>query len=267
MNLLDARTPRLAQRGIELVSRDVRLIHHAVVELAVVDQHERVPLDERLGPLAPRGGERDRRVERDEGRRRYETAEDRVVAAVHRVLHGVREDEEEDEVERSELPDLSLAGEAEENEQEDVDDGRAEDDLREDETARKPHGSLDSKEWRYGSANIEVARTVGQRRACHLDNTCYNMYYSTMPSRLQAEIKQSKPFRNREHEAILGLLRTAAILDHATDEELRPFGLTHTQFNVLRILRGAGQDGLCGREIGERMITKVPDVPRLLDRL
>lgn len=88
-----------------------------------------------------------------------------------------------------------------------------------------------------------------------------------MPSRLQAEIKQSKPFRNREHEAILGLLRTAAILDHATDEELRPFGLTHTQFNVLRILRGAGQDGLCGREIGERMITKVPDVPRLLDRL
>ena len=88
-----------------------------------------------------------------------------------------------------------------------------------------------------------------------------------MPSRLQAEIKQSKPFRNREHEAILGLLRTAAILDHATDEELRPFGLTHTQFNVLRILRGAGQDGLCGREIGESMITKVPDVPRLLDRL
>jgi DNA-binding MarR family transcriptional regulator len=48
---------------------------------------------------------------------------------------------------------------------------------------------------------------------------------------------------------------------------LRPYGLTGTQFNVLRILRGAGQQGLCGREIGERMITKVPDVPRLLDRL
>ena len=93
------------------------------------------------------------------------------------------------------------------------------------------------------------------------------MYYSSMPSRLQAEIKQTKPFASREHEAILGLLRTAAILDHATDEALRPFGLTGTQFNVLRILRGAGQDGLCGREIAERMITKVPDVPRLLDRL
>ena len=88
-----------------------------------------------------------------------------------------------------------------------------------------------------------------------------------MPSRLQAEIKQSKPFRSLEHEAMLGLLRTAALVDHANDEALRPFGVTGTQFNVLRILRGAGSAGLCGREIGERMITRVPDVPRLLDRL
>jgi len=88
-----------------------------------------------------------------------------------------------------------------------------------------------------------------------------------MPSRLQAEIKQKKPFASLEHEAILGLLRTAAIIDHANDEALRPFGLTGTQYNVLRILRGAGDEGLCGREIGERMINKVPDVPRLLERL
>jgi len=88
-----------------------------------------------------------------------------------------------------------------------------------------------------------------------------------MSSRLQAETKQSKPFASLEHEAILGLLRTAAIIDHETDEMLRPFGLTGTQFNVLRILRGAGDDGLCGREIAERMINRVPDVPRLLDRL
>lgn len=88
-----------------------------------------------------------------------------------------------------------------------------------------------------------------------------------MPSRLQSEIKQSKPFASREHEALLGLLRTAAIIDHETDEVLRPFGLTGTQFNVLRILRGADENGLCGREIGERMINRVPDVPRLLDRL
>jgi DNA-binding MarR family transcriptional regulator len=88
-----------------------------------------------------------------------------------------------------------------------------------------------------------------------------------MPSRLQAEIKQTKPFASLEHEAILGLLRTAAVVDHATDEALRPYGLTGTQFNVLRILKGAGPDGLCGKEIGERMINRVPDVPRLLDRL
>ena len=88
-----------------------------------------------------------------------------------------------------------------------------------------------------------------------------------MSSRLQTEIKQTKPFAKLEHEAILGLLRTAAMVDHAMDEMLRPYGLTGTQFNVLRILRGAGQKGLCGREIGERMITRVPDVPRLLDRM
>ena len=88
-----------------------------------------------------------------------------------------------------------------------------------------------------------------------------------MPSRLQAEIKQNKPFASLEHEAMLGLLRTAALVDHANDEALRPFGVTGTQFNVLRILRGAGDAGLCGREVGERMVTKVPDVPRLLERL
>jgi DNA-binding MarR family transcriptional regulator len=88
-----------------------------------------------------------------------------------------------------------------------------------------------------------------------------------MSSRLQAEIKQTKPFATLEHEAILGLMRTAAIVDHSMDEMLRPFGITATQFNVLRILRGAGQQGLCGREVGERMITRVPDVPRLLDRM
>jgi DNA-binding MarR family transcriptional regulator len=88
-----------------------------------------------------------------------------------------------------------------------------------------------------------------------------------MPSRLQAEIKQTKPFVSLEHEAILGLLRTAALVEHATEESLRPFGVTMTQFNVLRILRGAGPKGLCGREIGERMINRVPDVPRLLERL
>lgn len=70
-----------------------------------------------------------------------------------------------------------------------------------------------------------------------------------------------------EQEAFLGVLRTSAVLEHAAAEGLRPQGLTPTQYNVLRILRGAGENGLCRHEVGDRMIKPVPDVTRLLDRL
>jgi len=88
-----------------------------------------------------------------------------------------------------------------------------------------------------------------------------------MPSRLQAEIKQTKPFPSRSSEALLSVLRTAAVLEHHLNEVLRPCGITALQYNVLRILRGAGPDGWCGREISERLVSKVPDVSRLLDRM
>ncbi len=88
-----------------------------------------------------------------------------------------------------------------------------------------------------------------------------------MTMRLQDEIKQSKPFGRPEVEALLSVLRTSALVEHALGQTLKPFGLTHTQYNVLRILRGAGEDGLCGREVGERLVSPVPDVSRLLDRL
>jgi len=84
---------------------------------------------------------------------------------------------------------------------------------------------------------------------------------------LQEEIKQSRPFGRPEVEALLSVLRTSALLDHALGQVLKPFGLTHTQYNVLRILRGAGEQGLCGREVGERLVSPVPDVSRLLERL
>jgi DNA-binding MarR family transcriptional regulator len=87
-----------------------------------------------------------------------------------------------------------------------------------------------------------------------------------MPDRLQAELKQSKPFPSPTAEALLSILRTAAVIDHHLTEALRPFGITATQYNVLRILRGAGQKGMCGREVAERLVSKVPDVSRLLDR-
>ena len=88
-----------------------------------------------------------------------------------------------------------------------------------------------------------------------------------MPSRLQEEIKQTRPFERPGDEALLSILRTASVLEYSLNELLRPFGLTMTQYNVLRILQGAGSAGLCGREIGERLVSRVPDVSRLLDRM
>lgn len=88
-----------------------------------------------------------------------------------------------------------------------------------------------------------------------------------MSSTLQAELKQRKPFRSLEQEAMLSIARTAAILDHATAEALKPSGLTATQYNALRILRGAEPEGLCRNEVRDRLIARVPDATRLLDRM
>ena len=87
------------------------------------------------------------------------------------------------------------------------------------------------------------------------------------PTTLRDELKMTRPFKSLEEEAILSIARTAALVEHAGSEALKPFGLTITQYNVLRILRGAGSDGLCRNEVGERLVTQVPDVTRLLDRM
>lgn len=84
---------------------------------------------------------------------------------------------------------------------------------------------------------------------------------------LKHEIQQTAPFASVQEEVSLSVLRTAALLEHAIAESLKPHGLTPTQYNVLRILRGAGEKGLCRSEVGERMLTPVPDATRLLDRL
>lgn len=88
-----------------------------------------------------------------------------------------------------------------------------------------------------------------------------------MDTDLRAEIKQTGPFTSQEQAAFIGLLRTASLLEHRMSEGLKPYGLTLTQYNVLRILRGAGPDGLCRNEVQSRMLTPVPDATRLLDRL
>ena len=88
-----------------------------------------------------------------------------------------------------------------------------------------------------------------------------------MPRGLQAELKQRRPFTSREQEAYLALLRTSDALQSQMESKLKEFGLTGTQYNALRILRGARPDGLPCSEIGERMITRDPDITRLLNRL
>src|SRR3954453_20069703 len=88
-----------------------------------------------------------------------------------------------------------------------------------------------------------------------------------MRRNLQSELKRSKPFSSAEQEAMLSVASTAARLDHEMIEVLKPYDLTPTQYNALRILRGAGAEGLCRNEIRDRLIARVPDATRLLDRL
>jgi DNA-binding MarR family transcriptional regulator len=84
---------------------------------------------------------------------------------------------------------------------------------------------------------------------------------------IQAEIRQTKPFRNLEEEALIALQRTADQLHWRISEMLKPHGLSPTQYNALRILRGAGPEGRSCSEIAERMINRDPDITRLIDRL
>ena len=86
-------------------------------------------------------------------------------------------------------------------------------------------------------------------------------------SQLQREIRQGKPFRSRGQEVVVALLRTADLIRRTVGRVLEPHDITPQQYNVLRILRGAGEQGLPTLEIADRMIEQAPGVTRLLDRL
>ncbi len=88
-----------------------------------------------------------------------------------------------------------------------------------------------------------------------------------MVSKLKSEIKQTADFVSLEEEANLNIVRTAEHLGSRIADLFKGFGLTATQYNALRILRGARPGGLACGEIGERMLTKESDITRLLDRL
>ena len=88
-----------------------------------------------------------------------------------------------------------------------------------------------------------------------------------MPGHLREELKQKIPFASREEETLIAIMRTADLLQYRLQALFKRFDLTLTQYNVLRILRGAGPPGLSCREVGRRLINQVPDVTRLLDRM
>ena len=84
--------------------------------------------------------------------------------------------------------------------------------------------------------------------------------------KLEQAIKSTK-FKNETHKATLNILYTAWWLKTKMSKELKEFGLTHEQYNVLRILKGKHPEQMCVKDIGCRMIEKSSNVPRIIDRL
>ena len=100
-----------------------------------------------------------------------------------------------------------------------------------------------------------------------VDTGCDNTYTPSMTPSLRDEIRQKRPFQSLEQEAYLNVVRTAAALSDDLEQLLRPVGITAAQYNVLRILNGADAKGLCRNELRDRMLTRMPDMTRLLDRM
>jgi DNA-binding MarR family transcriptional regulator len=84
--------------------------------------------------------------------------------------------------------------------------------------------------------------------------------------RVSVGIRQTRPFDRPEREVAVTLLRTGDVMRHAVESALRPWGVSPEQYNVLRILRGAG-DGLPTLEIAERMVARSPNITRLIDKM
>lgn len=85
--------------------------------------------------------------------------------------------------------------------------------------------------------------------------------------KLQAELQQSKPFASKREEAMLAVMKTADVIRRRIAGVMEPHGVTMQQYNVLRILRGAGPDGIPTLAIGQRLIEETPGITRLLDRM
>ncbi len=86
-------------------------------------------------------------------------------------------------------------------------------------------------------------------------------------SSLQAEIRQTRPFRTPRQAAAAGLLRTASVVSRFFERVAQTEGLSLAQYNALRILRGAGPGGLPTMAIRERLLDPAAGITRLLDKL
>ena len=86
-------------------------------------------------------------------------------------------------------------------------------------------------------------------------------------STLQDEIKQTRPFRSSAEEVVVSVLRTAAVVQRHLAQVVEAHGITIQQYNVLRILRGAGEAGLPTLAIRDRMVEEAAGITRLLDKL
>ncbi len=87
------------------------------------------------------------------------------------------------------------------------------------------------------------------------------------PGTLQEELRQNRPFGSVAEEATVAVLRTAALLKRALNRRVEPHGISLAQYNVLRILRGAGEEGLPTLAVRDRLIEEAPGITRLIDKL
>lgn len=86
-------------------------------------------------------------------------------------------------------------------------------------------------------------------------------------SRLASEIRKRHDFDSPQQEAMLNIVRTAALVSEPFERLFKSHGVSSPLYNILRILRGVGSDGVASGEIGPQMVSPAPDVTRLVDRL
>lgn len=84
---------------------------------------------------------------------------------------------------------------------------------------------------------------------------------------LEEDIKQEKGFKSQHHKAVVNIMYTDGWIRGTLNGMLKPYGLTNQQYNVLRILRGSNPEPLSTSSIRDRMLDKMSDASRIVDRL